>query len=481
MTMIRTTLATISALLVLTLPARAADDFIATPTLRASITVTSDVVRVGDLIDNAGSAALIPLYRSPDLGTTGALPVAQVLAVLRAKQVIGVMTGDIKEVQVTRLARTLVNKDLETAVASALERRFGLGDAANITVTFDRGIADMRLDASNTGVLQPVATRYDARSGRFDIAFEINNDNNPAPTKLRFTGTAIETVEVAVLTRDIDRVDLLKASDVAVERRPKAEVTGEAASRDRTLGMQLRRPMRAGTPIRIADIVKPDFVQRDQNVTVIYQVPGIYLTTRGKAIESGAEGDTISVLNLQTKRTLSGVVTGRGQVTVQGASQAAPMPAAVEQTSSLKRDEAPAPSIPQPSSGTWSKPRHPRPRSHKPRSRKFASRKLQPSQSKSCPRSVRVFPSVVSRSLLCCWRLARWRAAAPRSTACRRSASSRNCRRSTIRRRSPVTSRCRCRCRSRKSPPTIRTRYGATAAAPSSRTSARTRSATSSR
>lgn len=341
--MIRTTLATISALLVLALPARAADDFIATPTLRASITVTSDVVRVGDLIDNAGSAALIPLYRSPDLGTTGALPVAQVLAVLRAKQVIGVMTGDIKEVQVTRLARTLVNKDLETAVATALERRFGLGDAANITVTFDRGIADMRLDASNTGVLQPVATRYDARSGRFDIAFEINNDNNPAPTKLRFTGTAIETVEVAVLTRDIDRVDLLKASDVAMERRPKAEVTGEAASRDRTLGMQLRRPMRAGTPIRVADIVKPDFVQRDQNVTVIYQVPGIYLTTRGKAIESGAEGDTISVLNLQTKRTLSGVVTGRGQVTVQGASQAAPMPAAVEQTSSLKRDEAPAP------------------------------------------------------------------------------------------------------------------------------------------
>jgi len=343
MTMIRTTLATISALLVLALPARAADDFIATPTLRASITVTSDVVRVGDLIDNAGSAALIPVYRSPDLGTTGALPVAHVLSVLRAKQVIGVMTGDIKEVQVTRLARTLVNKDLETAVASALERRFGLGDAANITVTFDRGIADMRLDASNTGVLQPVATRYDARSGRFDIAFEINNDNNPAPTKLRFTGTATETVEVAVLTRDIDRVDLLKASDVAMERRPKAEVTGEAASRDRTLGMQLRRPMRAGTPIRVADIVKPDFVQRDQNVTVIYQVPGIYLTTRGKAIESGAEGDTISVLNLQTKRTLSGVVTGRGQVTVQGASQAAPMPAAVEQTSSLKRDEAPAP------------------------------------------------------------------------------------------------------------------------------------------
>ncbi|WP_167767491.1 flagellar basal body P-ring formation chaperone FlgA [Bradyrhizobium frederickii] len=340
--MIRATLATISALLALALPAAAANDFIAAPALRASVTVTSDVVRVGDLIDNAGSAATIPVYRSPDLGTTGTLTVGQVLSVLRAKQVIGVMTGDIKEVQVTRLARTLAGKDLENAVASALERRFGLGDAANITVTFDRGVTEMRLDAANSGALQPIATRYDARSGRFDVAFEIANDSNPTPTKLRFAGTAIETVEVAVLTRDIDRADTLKSSDVALERRPKAEITGEPASRERSVGMQLRRAMRAGMPLRAADIVKPDFVVRDQSVTIIYQAPGLYLTTRGKAIESGAEGDTVGVLNLHSKRTLTGVVTGRGQVTIQGASQSAPMTPAVEQTSSLQR-ETPAP------------------------------------------------------------------------------------------------------------------------------------------
>ncbi|MCA1433556.1 flagellar basal body P-ring formation protein FlgA [Bradyrhizobium sp. BRP20] len=340
--MIRATLAAISTLVALALPAAAANDFIAAPTLRASVTVTSDVVRIGDLIDNAGSAALIPVYRSPDLGTTGTLTVGQVLSVLRAKQVIGVMTGDIKEVQVTRLARTLASKDIENAVAAALERRFGLGDAANITITFDRSVAEMRLDASNSGALQPVATRYDARSGRFDIAFEIANDGNAAPTKLRFTGTAIETVEVAVLTRDIDRAELLKSSDLSLERRPKAEVTGEPASRDRSIGMQLRRAMRAGTPIRAADLVRPDFVVRDQAVTIIYQVPGLYLTTRGKAIESGAEGDTVSVLNLHSKRTLTGIVTGRGQVTVQGASQSAPMAPAVEQTSSVKRDPVPA-------------------------------------------------------------------------------------------------------------------------------------------
>ena len=58
-------------------------DIIAAPALRASVTVTGDLVRIGDVIDNAGSAAQIAIYRAPDLGTTGSLPVAQVLNALR--------------------------------------------------------------------------------------------------------------------------------------------------------------------------------------------------------------------------------------------------------------------------------------------------------------------------------------------------------------------------------------------------------------
>ena len=77
--------------------------------------------------------AQIAIYRAPDLGTTGSLPVAQVLNTLRAHQVIGVDTRDLKEISVTRLARTLEGKDIELQVARALERRNGLGDAANLS------------------------------------------------------------------------------------------------------------------------------------------------------------------------------------------------------------------------------------------------------------------------------------------------------------------------------------------------------------
>lgn len=321
--------------------AESSDNVIAAPVLRANVTVAGDVVRIGDVIDNAGTSAQIAIYRAPDLGTTGTLPTAQVLSVLRAHQVIGVDTRDVREISVTRLARTLDSKDIELAVARALERRNGLGDAANLSLTFDRDVGDIKLEASNTGAMQAASVRYEPRNNRFDITFEIANDSVATPTKLRFTGTVVETVEAAVLARNVERNEVIKSSDVVVERRPKAEVGSDAAARDRAVGMQARRQLRAGQALRTADLVKPDLVQRDQTVTLIYEAAGLYLTIRGKALDNGTEGDVVSVQNLQSKRTVSGTVIGRGQVSVSAATPRFAVTS--EATSSLQPDETAAP------------------------------------------------------------------------------------------------------------------------------------------
>lgn len=290
-------------------------DVIAVPVLRAAVTVSGDLVRIGDVIDNAGTAAQIAIYRAPDLGTTGSLPVAQVLSSLRAHQVIGVDTGDLERISITRLARTLEGKDIEIAVAEALERRNGLGDAANLSLTFDRDVQDMRLEASNTGAMVPALVRFDSRTNRFDVTFEIAN-GAAAPTRLRFAGTAVEMVEAAILARGVARNEVLKSSDVVIERRPKAEVGNDLALRDRAVGMQARRQLRAGQALKVADLVRPDLVKKGQAVTLVYQASGLYLTIRGKALDGGTEGDVVGVLNLQSKRTVSGVVTGRGLVSI---------------------------------------------------------------------------------------------------------------------------------------------------------------------
>src|ERR1700756_5301816 len=103
--------------------ARAGDEAIAPPMLRAKVSVASEVVRIGDVVDNAGAFAQIAIYRAPDLGTTGSLPVAQVINVLRTHQVIGVDTRELKEITVTRLARTIDSKEIEQQLTRALEGR----------------------------------------------------------------------------------------------------------------------------------------------------------------------------------------------------------------------------------------------------------------------------------------------------------------------------------------------------------------------
>src|SRR5258707_8756187 len=114
--------------------AQVRNDVIAAPVLRADVTVSGDLVRIGDVIDNAGTSALIAIYRAPDLGTTGSLPTAQVISALRAHQVIGVDTRDIGQISVTRPARTLQGKDIELQVARALEHKGGLGEAADLSL-----------------------------------------------------------------------------------------------------------------------------------------------------------------------------------------------------------------------------------------------------------------------------------------------------------------------------------------------------------
>lgn len=293
-----------------------APEAVTVPILRASVTVSDAVVRIGDLVDNAGSAARIAVYRAPDLGTTGSLHAAQVIETLRAHQVIGVDTQDLHEISVTRASRTVSAKEIERRIAGTLERRHGLGDAADLVLSFDRELRDIELDPSTSGELHASVARYNTRNGRFDVMFEIANPATRTPTRLRFTGAAVETMEAAVLTRNVERNDVLKASDIVIERRPKADVGSHAANRKQAIGMQVRRALRAGQPLKSSDLAKPDLVARDQGITLIYEAPGLYLTGRGKALEAGSEGDVVNVLNLQSKRVVQGVVVGPGQIEV---------------------------------------------------------------------------------------------------------------------------------------------------------------------
>lgn len=315
-------IATAIALLTLSCAAASAQQLAAlptTPSLRGDVLVAADIVRIGDLVENAGAAAGIAVFRSPDLGHTGSVAVARVTEALRAHNVIGVDTRGLTEISVTRASRAIGVKELEANIARVLAARYGLRDADSLSVTFDRDVRALHVDPATGADLQVTRASFEPRSGRFDVVLQTGSGSaaQGAHIPFRLTGVAVETQEAAVVLRPVSRGEVLRESDITIERRPKTEISGEVLrDPEAAIGFAVRQSLQAGQIIRRTDLTKPQLVHRNEPVIMVFEQPGVMLTLRGKALESGAEGDTVNVTNLQSKKTLQGVVTAPGQVTI---------------------------------------------------------------------------------------------------------------------------------------------------------------------
>jgi flagellar basal body P-ring formation protein FlgA len=285
------------------------------PALRANVTVASDVVRIGDLVENAGPVADIPVFRAPDLGTTGAVSIDRVIEAIRPHQLIDIDTRGLAEVVVTRSSRTITPQEISDRISQTLSTQYQLGDAHDISLNFDLPVRPLEVESRATGDLQVLALNYDTRTGRFDVTLGLPSSLLLQRHPAHFTGAAIQTVDAVAVDHPIERGEVLQASDLTVLRRPKAQ-SGGLADMKGAVGLAVRRQLRPGQPIQVADLTKPNIVQRDDTVTLVYEAPGLVLTLRGRAQEAGALGDTISVLNQQTKRVVQGVISGPGRVKV---------------------------------------------------------------------------------------------------------------------------------------------------------------------
>jgi len=287
----------------------------AAPALKASVTVTSEVVRIGDLVDNAGPVADVPIFRAPDLGTTGAVATDRIVDAIRPHQLIGIDTRGLAEVVVTRASRAIPAQEISARVAQALAGQYGFGTARNILVNIDHDIRTLQVEPNVTGDLQVLALAYDPRTTRFDVTFDLPSSVELRRQSAHYTGTAIETVDAIAVEHPIELGQVLKASDLTILRRAKSE--DEAITDiNAVVGLAARHQLRPGQPLHSPDLMKPEIVQRNDTVTIVYEAPGLTLTLRGQAQESGALGDTIGVLNAESKRVVHGKISGPSRVTV---------------------------------------------------------------------------------------------------------------------------------------------------------------------
>lgn len=284
--------------------------------LRASVTVDRDVVLAGDLVSDAGALAAQPVFLAPEPGHVGTLTTEEVLAALQAAGLSRtVATGGLEQITVARAGRVISTGAIEAELRLALADRSRTPSPENIEIEFDQPPV-LSVAAPDSAVLTVSNINWNQRSGRFDAMVTLS-DVARTYSETGISGRAVDAVEIVVAARALPRQTRLSANDLAMMRVPRAALpAGALTDMSEAVGMASRRALRLDEPVRLSDIEKPVLVERGSLVTIIHTMPGMTLTVRGQALQAGAEGAAIGVVNEQSKRVVQGTVTGPGQVTV---------------------------------------------------------------------------------------------------------------------------------------------------------------------
>ena len=119
----------------------------------------------------------------------------------------------------------------------------------------------------------------------------------------------VRQVQVPVAVRDLDRGEMLTASDLTLVTLTDAEVVGNVlVDMNQIIGRSTKHAMRAGQMMHAFDIARPVAVERGKLVTLIFSVPMMSLTSQGIAQEQGGVGDAIRVTNSKSNTTVVGEV-----------------------------------------------------------------------------------------------------------------------------------------------------------------------------
>ncbi|MCE9521825.1 MAG: flagellar basal body P-ring formation chaperone FlgA [Alphaproteobacteria bacterium] len=169
----------------------------------------------------------------------------------------------------------------------------------------------------------PAQGRFDIPALTFDPAHQsflatlAYTGQSGATEYVRIGGSALAVIDVPAPARDIAAGEMISDGDlttieIPVQRSSAALLTSNAG----IVGQSARRALRARTPLFAYDVKKPVLVKKGELVAVIYSLPGIELSAQGQAQADAAKGDTVSVINTTSRRTVEARVTGPGTVSV---------------------------------------------------------------------------------------------------------------------------------------------------------------------
>ncbi len=282
--------------------------------LKPSVSLEGDVIRLGDLWDNIGDKAATPLANAPQPGKRITLENRWLAAVAQSYGIDWRPANAFERSVVERVGQTVDHRVIETELREALRLE---GAPANASIEILNRAALQIVIPS--GVAPTVGVRevmYDQRMNRFSAVVEVPAGSANA-TRVKVGGSIFASARIPVLAHPMSRGEIITEQDIEW-----ADVREEVVRRDivtnlrQMIGQEPRYQLRAGAPVRTAELQKPVVVAKNTTVVMIVKTSFMTLTAQGRAVDDGSTGDIIRVTNIHSKQTVDARVDGPGQVSV---------------------------------------------------------------------------------------------------------------------------------------------------------------------
>ncbi len=289
--------------------------------LRNFTTLQSGVVRLSDLFDDAGDHADRVLGPGPAPGGQIVVEAAQLAAIARQFDVDWRPSSNADRAVLDRPGRPLPREAVMDALRDGLAGTGMSGDADIELPTWDPPMVPVgALVHPDIGQLD-----YDAGTGKFTAVLTIATDGM-APMHVRVAGEVREMMTVPVPVRRLLPGDVIGPQDLHMVRVHATDMQGAIARLPaQAIGLAVRHPAMPGQPLRVADLMPPPLVQKGGLVSITLDEPGMSLTAQGQALDQGAMGEHVRVMNPSSHAVLDAEIIGENAVRVLPGS--APLPA----------------------------------------------------------------------------------------------------------------------------------------------------------
>lgn len=132
--------------------------------------------------------------------------------------------------------------------------------------------------------------------------------------------TVPQTVEVPGVTHTVEAGDIITEKDIGPVEAPRYAAHLAPVLAD-LIGKEAKHRLEGGKPIHSYDVGPPQLVKKGMKVSLVVQKGLLTITAEGKALNSGAAGETVRVQNTASFALLDGEVTGEGLVLIEPSSR----------------------------------------------------------------------------------------------------------------------------------------------------------------